>query len=60
MLCPFQVHVKLRPHVQQFLENLSKIYEVPGAPTFPWGLWEAGRVLLYQVWEGTRDLCLLP
>ena len=35
---PFQVHVKLRPHVQQFLESLSKTYEVPGAPTFPWGL----------------------
>lgn len=35
---PFQVHVKLRPHVEQFLESLSKTYEVPGAPTFPWGL----------------------
>lgn len=29
---PLQVHVQLRPHVQQFLESLSKTYEVPGAP----------------------------
>lgn len=29
---PSQVHVKLRPHVQEFLESLSKTYEVPGAP----------------------------
>ncbi|XP_069646662.1 CTD small phosphatase-like protein 2-A isoform X2 [Haliaeetus albicilla] len=34
----YKVHVKLRPHVEQFLESLSKTYEVPGAPTFPWGL----------------------
>lgn len=29
---PLQVHVQLRPHVQHFLESLSKTYEVPGAP----------------------------
>lgn len=32
---PFQVHVKLRPHVQQFLESLSKTYEVPAPPCSP-------------------------
>ncbi|XP_053906353.1 CTD small phosphatase-like protein 2-B isoform X3 [Cuculus canorus] len=25
---PYEVHVKLRPHVQQFLETLSKTYEI--------------------------------
>ncbi|KAM6113516.1 CTD small phosphatase-like protein 2-B [Phoenicopterus ruber ruber] len=25
---PYEVHVKLRPHVQQFLESLSKTYEI--------------------------------
>lgn len=46
---PSQVHVKLRPHVQEFLESLSKTYEVPrplggsvGSPLgglwgHPWG-----------------------
>lgn len=34
---PFQVHVKLRPHVEQFLESLSKTYEVPRAPRVPLG-----------------------
>lgn len=41
---PSQVRVKLRPHVQQFLESLSKTYEVPGGPLFPWGLWGPGEV----------------
>lgn len=27
--------MQLRPHVQQFLESLSKTYEVPGAPNSP-------------------------
>lgn len=44
---PSQVHVKLRPHVQEFLERLSKTYEVPGAPgvcgvTLPGGWGDLG------------------
>lgn len=51
---PFQVHVKLRPHVQQFLQSLSKTYEVPGAPTFPRGLQGAGGVPLGGGGDGGR------
>lgn len=61
---PFQVHVKLRPHVQQFLQSLSKTYEVPGAPMFPRGLQGAGGVPLCRggghLGSLCRDLHLLP
>lgn len=61
---PLQVHVQLRPHVQHFLESLSKTYEVPGAPqNSPGGLRGARQVVPHRGGEGSgsshRSLHLL-
>lgn len=59
---PFQVHVKLRPHVQQFLESLSNTYEVPVPPCSPGVCGEPAGC--FCIWGGVgslrRDLRLLP
>ncbi|XP_050766735.1 CTD small phosphatase-like protein 2-A [Gymnogyps californianus] len=49
----YEVHVKLRPHVQQFLESLSKTYEPVGSHC-------VRVVVVGDSGSLCRDLCLLP